>query len=246
MAVEPRELIRRRAAALGFPPEIALAVATQESGAGANVYGDVDDPFDGVDPRAVRGPDGRWYHSLGPFQENVAGGAGETHLRKGGRLEDLFDPESSTDRFVDRYRWAEGTAFMGETPGEIAARAQRPYDAKGYAASVNALITSMGGAAPTTNADECPPGHYRNVFGQCVKGDGGFVPGAGSPGGDPRGELPTAPGAGKPLTGDRPWQQALTEEIANLRSGAAELATAAAIVLLVVALIFAGGRKVLG
>lgn len=231
---------------MGFDPVVADAVSLIESGGGRSLYGDRDDPADGIDPRAVEGPDGGWFWSLGPFQENVAGGAGESHLRRGGKLADLFDPVSATDRFIDRYRWAEGTAFLGETPGQVAARAQRPADPDRYASRVDATIASLRNEPGEGGA--CPPGHYRNVFGVCVPGSGGFVPGAGSPGGDPRGDLPTRPGAGQPATPGPGFDPlgGVAAAIENARKGAAELAIAAGIIGVAGVLAWRGVRKVLG
>lgn len=197
--IDPRTLVRRRAAYLGMDPDIVEAVSLQESGGGRNVYGD--DPFaifGRDDPRAVTGPDGRRACSLGPFQENVCGGAGETHLSRGGALADLFDPESATDRFVERYRAAAGSAFDDDTPGTIVARAQRPVDADargrgGYARSVDAIIASLRGRksdiAPSSSTTNAPTSGFEGGSaggggggggGGINKGDPGFlgIPGA--------------------------------------------------------------------
>jgi hypothetical protein len=166
VSVDPRDLIRRRSVYLGFDPDIADAVSLQESGGGRNVYGDIDElPYD---PRSIEGPGGKRYASLGPFQENVVGGAGETYLRKGGALADLFDPISATERFVERFRREASLTFPGETPGQIAARAQRPADPRGYANSIDAIIGDLrsqkqrqaDAAAPslTTSEDWEPAG----------------------------------------------------------------------------------------
>lgn len=252
MAVDPQEIIRQRALDRAFDPFAALAVAHVESGAGRSVYGDVDDPHDGIDPRSVQGPDGRWYTSLGPFQERVVGGAGETHLRRGGTLADLFDPATATDRFIERYRAAESFLGFGATPGQVAAEAQRPFDRTGYARKVDdtyqQLARTGGSAAPA--ASECPPGYYKNVFGQCVKGTGGFVPD------DTTGDLPTRPGAGESFTGGGGPFQAIADAIDNLgrglegsvegvRQGASQALIATAVVGVAAVLGYQGLKRIL-
>ena len=138
------DIIKERARWLGFPPDVAAAVATLESGGRPDALGDAtDDPRGDIDPVT-----GKRWASLGAFQENVAGGAGETFLRRGGTIAGLFDPVTATDRFVDRYRGQADVAFLGETPGQIAARAQRPANPTAYAAAVDSLIARMDGAPP--------------------------------------------------------------------------------------------------
>ena len=125
------ELIRATALRSGLDPDVAVAVARQESGLNPRAAGD---PL--PDHRAHDG-----MCSFGLFQENICGGAGETHLQRGGTLDDLFDPVGATVRFAERFKTA-AQHFVGESPGRIAAEAQRPYDPHGYAASVDAMLST--------------------------------------------------------------------------------------------------------
>lgn len=232
--IEPRRVIRERAVYLGFDPFIPEAVSVVESGGGRNVYGDLDDPRDGIDRRSILGPDGRYYTSLGPFQERVVGGAGETHLRGGGSIADLFDPLTATDRFIDRYKRAAEVAPIDATPGQIAAAAQRPRDQEGYAAKVDRLIAQLRGSpAPPT----IPVPDFPNPFDN--------LPNYGQPTPEvkdvPMGAVPK-PGTAQipnPLDG-------VAAAIESARKGAAQLAIAAGVVAIAGFLIFGGIRKTLG
>jgi len=152
--IDPLGLIAARAAADGLDPIVAKAVAIQESGGNPQALGDLTaDPRGYVDPAT-----GKRWASLGAFQENIAGGAGQTFLDAGGSIAGLFDPIGATDRFVSRYQSAAAVAFVGQTPGEIAAAAQRPANPTAFAASVDALIASLGGstASPVPATSSTP------------------------------------------------------------------------------------------
>lgn len=134
----PRDVIRREAIAQGFDPNVAIAVATVE----APSYLDTGDTSKAVGDAGT---------SFGPFQEHVGGGAGDAVIAAGGTVADLFDSQSATDRFIDRYRRAQATLGTA-TPGDIAAAAQRPADPEGYAAKVNALL-GLGSPAAAAGSD---------------------------------------------------------------------------------------------
>jgi hypothetical protein len=105
-----QQIIRDTAIAEGIDPELAIAVARQESGFNVYAVGDGGD-------------------SHGLFQENI-------HGRGAGRAPD-YDPVRQTQRFAADVRRLLSTGFTG-TYGEIGAAAQRPFDPVGYARSIDA------------------------------------------------------------------------------------------------------------
>jgi hypothetical protein len=138
--LDVQELIRRVATGRGEDPALALATAKVESGFRVDARGD---PL--PDPRAIGG-----YCSYGLFQENICGGAGT-----GFALADLFDPEGATSRFEDRVQRVRATGLVG-SPGTIAAAAQRPADAYGYAQRVDELYGAYASGSGTPNSGTAP------------------------------------------------------------------------------------------
>lgn len=97
-------------------PDLLVATVNQESG---------------FNPRAV-GDSG---NSRGIFQENIRGrGAGL-------QPEQSFDPYASTERAIKEFN---ATYRAGLSRGQWAAAAQRPYDAAGYARSIDSFLSSPG------------------------------------------------------------------------------------------------------
>lgn len=111
--------------------------------------------------------------------------------------------------------------------------------------------TAFLGSQASSSSGECPVGYYKNIFGRCVKGTGGFVPGQGSQGGDPRGPLPTAPGAGQKIIpgvnspSGSPFV-ALAGAIDNATTAASHGLVAIAVLGVAGVLAYSGIRKTLG
>lgn len=124
------ELITRIAREMGVDPQLALAIAKQESGFDPNIPGDGG-------------------HSIGLFQLNDRGeGAGMS-------VAERQDPETNT-----RVALAVVKQVADEhpdwSPGQIAAAAQRPADRAGYARSVDAIYSSgdfSAGGGAAANGD---------------------------------------------------------------------------------------------
>jgi murein DD-endopeptidase MepM/ murein hydrolase activator NlpD len=111
---EVRAIIEEEAQAAGVDPQLALAVAFQESGFNNEAIGDSG-------------------NSGGPFQENSRGrGAGRPMAQR-------FDVRGSARRFIAELQTT-ARKFPGVDPGTLAARTQRPADAAGYARSINAML----------------------------------------------------------------------------------------------------------
>jgi hypothetical protein len=122
------QLIRQTAEAEGIPPDVAVAVAQQESG---------------FNPMAV----GDGGHSHGIFQENDMG-------RAYGRAPD-YDVVRQTQRFAEEFREV-AAANPGADLATLAYLAQRPADRQGYIRSISAILgsgASGGGklASPMAN-----------------------------------------------------------------------------------------------
>jgi hypothetical protein len=230
-------------------------VSRLESGGGDSLYGD---PVDDDPLQRYIEVDGVRYTSLGPFQERIAGGAGETHVRKGGALADLFNPVSATERFFDRFKRAAEIAPLNATPGEIAAEAQKPFDKTGYASKVDALLASLRssatprdahntGTVPVTGRGNCPPGHYWSILeARCVPEGYQYDP----RGPIAKGDMSPVPDVGKAVEnvtkGVTAASASVTEAIDRARSGAAELAVAVGVIAVAGILIYSGIRKTLG
>lgn len=130
MAETIEQLIRRIAAEEGVDQDLAVAMARQESS---------------LNPRAV-GDNG---DSVGLFQLNRNGmGAGMGDAR--------YDPETNA-RVALRSLAATIRANPNRDPGTLAAMSQRPYDAAGYARSINAML-SGGRGLPHTGSPFDPNG----------------------------------------------------------------------------------------
>lgn len=109
-----RSTIQRVAQESGIDHRLALAVAQIESGFNPNAVGDTDTP----------------YSSHGVFQERLRVG-------RGGFTTPDPDPARQTQRFAEDVKRLLASGFQG-TPGQLAAAAQRPFDAAGYARKVDA------------------------------------------------------------------------------------------------------------
>lgn len=109
---------------LGVDPNLALATAYQESKFNPTAVGD-------------RGT------SFGLFQLHQGGELGSMTPQQ------AFDPARNAQTSLSVVRQA---ALGGGTPGQVAARAQRPADPTGYARSVDALYLSLTGGIPATPA----------------------------------------------------------------------------------------------
>lgn len=227
-------LITKRAAFLGIDPNVAAAVAVEESGAGSNRYGDPTS-----DALGVTGPGGALFASIGDFQTEVIHGAGRTYLdarvaqgvSRDQALTELLDPTLQTDLFAKRYADAAATARPGATPGEIAALAQRPKDPTTYAHSVDALVSQLGGDPPKS-----PP--YNNPF----------DPFSGSkPPANPFDPFsnPKAP-PGNTVTPGRGLFADIADAITNFQHGAAQALVAIAVLGAAALLAYGGIRKTLG
>ena len=219
--IDVEEVIRSTARTAAIDPDVALAVARQESGLNPRARGDRRGTY-GIganDPRAVDD-----FCSFGLFQENVCGGAGETHLQRGGKFSDLFDPIGSTMRFAERYRTA-AASFVGASPGRIAAAAQRPYDQEGYARSVDAMLSGPR-TEPEPPIDPLDPGANAAGGTTVIGTPGGIMKTTPSP----QFVLPN------PL--DR-----VGAEIEKARQGAAQFAIAAGVIGVALALGYMGLRK---
>lgn len=119
MAETIEQLIRRVAAEVGVDPDLAVAVARQESG---------------LNPRA-HNPNGE--DSWGLFQGNRKGGMGTGYTP-----EQLMDPEFNARLMLSAM--AATQKKTGLTGGALAAASQRPADPQGYARSVNAMLGGTG------------------------------------------------------------------------------------------------------
>ncbi|HET9560321.1 MAG TPA: transglycosylase SLT domain-containing protein, partial [Actinomycetota bacterium] len=128
-AAQVAATIREEAEAAGVDPQLALAVAWQESGFNNEAIGDQG-------------------NSGGPFQEHSGGrGAGRP-------MQQRFDVRGSAQRFIAELK-ATMRKHPGVNPGRLAALTQRPYDAAGYERNINAMLQgrdanfsrAVGGAA---------------------------------------------------------------------------------------------------
>lgn len=143
MAETIEQLIRRIAAEEGVDPNLAIAVARQESG---------------LNPKAYNG---KGESSVGLFQLNQNGGMGTGYDRK-----TLEDPELNAR--ISIRAMAQTQKRTGLTGGQLAAASQRPADPQGYARSVNAMLA--GGQGQAHQGSPFSPGGTTVVAGATAPG----------------------------------------------------------------------------
>lgn len=155
--IDVQDLIRRVSREEGIDPALALATARQESGFRPDAVGDAGCSF-------------------GLYQANRCGGAGT-----GIAVDQLVDPEWNARQFAGRIRGQLAAGFQG-SPGELAAAAQRPYDARAYADAVNALYRQYVADAPAAAAASSTAGDIGSAIaaapGKLAGEVGGRVAGA--------------------------------------------------------------------
>lgn len=144
------QIITQEATALGVDPQLALAVAEQESGMNPDSIGDGG-------------------HSVGLFQLNDQGeGAG---MSTAARQDPVANARIAITQIANVMK-----SQPGLSPGQIAAAAQRPADQVGYAKAIDAAMGNT--LSPEQQADQSASGStYRaqSAQGQATTGDGAVL-----------------------------------------------------------------------